>query len=579
MYVTKANGIMAVQSSDNVVAEELGGLMSKAEDGEIASIDYIGGQLRFIRNGLLYCYDPDTDKVTSYPAGDGAFDGTAVYCTNGTKSGYIWSAYDKDTDKGRIVASMSTDTGYSNPVTICETSGVVSRYLAPVLTEKGDWNIALNQENTQSGIHSLTWLCQEEKQDIRLVSAYVNENDVVNGLTGVDYVFTNTGDAAAHQMTAQITFADGTTVEKSVTVDAQPGETVSGTFYADFSQVDKGQNVRIAMFESGQQPKDENTVADVVEKNNLSLVGTAAEEAGKIKVTAYVTNKEKQSADADITLYGDKDKKNPLASQKGFMIPAGQTKQVVFTVEPELIQYNENQAAYLTLYAEAVGGDYDLADNVAYLALYQGEKVNANTEEKGMKEPVVKPEPTSLPTKTPEPQNTMPTKASNAIQKPAFTETPVPASTPMPNGTKVKDKKGVTYTITKSGQSKGEAAYTAPKSKKITSAVIPNTVKIGSTTYTVTSIRANAFKSCKKLKKITIGKEIKVIGKNAFYGCAKLKNIIIKTTKLTNKKVGAKAFAKLHKKVKIKVPKKKLSAYKKLLKKKGVTGKKQMIKK
>lgn len=81
------------------------------------------------------------------------------------------------------------------------------------------------------------------------------------------------------------------------------------------------------------------------------------------------------------------------------------------------------------------------------------------------------------------------------------------------------------------------------------------------------------------LSHVTIRKNIKTIGKNAFYGCGKLKNIAVKTTKLTKKNVGSKAFAKLHKKLKVKVPKKKLKIYKKIFREKGVTGKKQEIKK
>lgn len=148
-----------------------------------------------------------------------------------------------------------------------------------------------------------------------------------------------------------------------------------------------------------------------------------------------------------------------------------------------------------------------------------------------------------------------------------------------PVKTILKDSTGTTYTVTSSGSSKSEVAYTAPKNKKVTSVAIPDAVQLNGTTYKVTSIKANAFKKCKKLKKVTIGKNINAIGKNAFYQCTKLKSITIKTTKLANKSIGNKAFAKLNKKVKIKVPKKKLSAYKKLLKKKGVTGKKQVIKK
>lgn len=157
-------------------------------------------------------------------------------------------------------------------------------------------------------------------------------------------------------------------------------------------------------------------------------------------------------------------------------------------------------------------------------------------------------------------------------------DSPVTPSLQADNDTKLKDSTGAAYTPVNSGTSQKEVSYTAPKNKKITSAIIPSVVTIKGIRYQVTSIKANAFKNCKKLKKVTIGKNIKTIGKNAFYGCAKLSSITIKTAKLTSSSVKSNAFAKLHKKAKFKVPKKKLSAYKKLLKKKGVTGKKQVIK-
>ena len=53
----------------------------------------------------------------------------------------------------------------------------------------------------------------------------------------------------------------------------------------------------------------------------------------------------------------------------------------------------------------------------------------------------------------------------------------------------------------------------------------------------------------------------------------------IKTAKLKSKTVGKNAFAKINAKAKIKVPKSKLKSYKKLLKSKGIKGKKQKIKK
>ena len=91
-------------------------------------------------------------------------------------------------------------------------------------------------------------------------------------------------------------------------------------------------------------------------------------------------------------------------------------------------------------------------------------------------------------------------------------------------------------------------------------------VTIGSN---VTSIGANAFFNCISLKSITIPANIKSIGKKTFYGCRNLKKVTIKTTKLTVSKVGANAFKGIHKKAVMRVPKRKFSAYKNILKKKG----------
>ena len=66
-----------------------------------------------------------------------------------------------------------------------------------------------------------------------------------------------------------------------------------------------------------------------------------------------------------------------------------------------------------------------------------------------------------------------------------------------------------------------------------------------------------------------------MIGAKAFNGCKSLKTIDIKSTVLS--KVGAKAFSGINAKATIKVPKKKLAAYKKVLKGKG-QGKRVRIK-
>lgn len=184
-------------------------------------------------------------------------------------------------------------------------------------------------------------------------------------------------------------------------------------------------------------------------------------------------------------------------------------------------------------------------------------------------------------------------------------------------------KTGIAISVTK-GDKKNAALIAMDKKYAKGSLVIPDTIKINGTTYTITAIAKAAFKNNRKITKVTIGNNIKnveeeafsgcknlktvklgknittignkafyncsritsitipskvnKIGKQAFAGCKKLKKIVIKTIKLTSKNVGSKAFTGIPSKAVIKVPKSKLTAYKTLLRKKGVS-KKATIKK
>ena len=83
--------------------------------------------------------------------------------------------------------------------------------------------------------------------------------------------------------------------------------------------------------------------------------------------------------------------------------------------------------------------------------------------------------------------------------------------------------------------------------------------------YLITEINDKAFQKNKKIKNVTIGANVKVIGKSAFANCSKLNKIIIKSNNIT--KIGKNAFKGIKKNAVIIVPKKKLKSYKRLLKK------------
>ena len=142
-------------------------------------------------------------------------------------------------------------------------------------------------------------------------------------------------------------------------------------------------------------------------------------------------------------------------------------------------------------------------------------------------------------------------------------------------GAKAVDKKTkATYKVTTSNT----VQYVKASSKKAKTGKVPSTITVNGVKCQVTSIAPKAMKGNKKLKKVIIPSSIRTIGTQAFAGCKNLKNITIQTPYLTKKSVGAKAFKGISNKAVIKVPKKQLKAYQKLLKTKGVS-KKVKIKK
>lgn len=111
-------------------------------------------------------------------------------------------------------------------------------------------------------------------------------------------------------------------------------------------------------------------------------------------------------------------------------------------------------------------------------------------------------------------------------------------------------------------------SVTGAVKKSTTKLTVPSKVKYKNVTYKVTAVADKAFYKYTKLKQITIGSNVTKIGKYAFYGDKNLKSIQIKGKNL--KSAGKKSFTGIHKKAVVKVPKNKVSAYKKVLKNKGL---------
>lgn len=133
-------------------------------------------------------------------------------------------------------------------------------------------------------------------------------------------------------------------------------------------------------------------------------------------------------------------------------------------------------------------------------------------------------------------------------------------------GVKVNKKYSVgnyKYKITKADTSgKGTVTILGSTNKKLKKIKIADKVKIGGKSFKVTAIGSAAFKNYKNLTKVEIGKNVKTIGKSAFMNGRKLKEISVRGSSV--KQVGKDALKGIHKKAKLKCPKKQATKYKKL---------------
>lgn len=168
-------------------------------------------------------------------------------------------------------------------------------------------------------------------------------------------------------------------------------------------------------------------------------------------------------------------------------------------------------------------------------------------------------------------EETTPKEDATTQQPGGTTEGSTVSQSPKNGDTITDNKSNAKYTVTDTV--KKNVTYIAPVTIKAKTITIPATIKINGEIYKVTKIDKNALKGNKKVTKIVVGSNIQSIGDYAFSGCKKLKTIIIQSKKLTTKTVSKKAFKGIAKKVVVKVPKKKRTAYKKLLKKKGLSSK------
>ena len=607
VFISQSDGLTAVLDTDGQAIDALSELVMFSEDGNISSLDYVDGRIVCVSNGTLYSYDPSGGTAETYLAGESSFGSEIQYVSGGGKSGYVWSLYDEETEMGSIVASMRTEEGYSEPVTLYEKEGVIWRYISPILDEEGNWQFVANAEyvgestgTDGANSHSLLSIVKAPETGIALAGVSVDEKDVVDGKTGVDYFLSNTGDTAISELEVTITLGNGEQITEKVPVTILPGEDAAGTAYVDLSGVNTKQDIKISVVGEGQTDASGCTVEDTVGLSDISVTGTCEENGDDVIVTAVLTNESPADTEVSLSLFGDETMDTELTRSDLLTVKAGGSENVFLSVKKDVIQYNENNAAYLTLKANVADGDYNEDNNVAYVVLYE-EMPETGT---GETDDDTEVQPPSTETQTPGTGAQTPTTGTggNASQQSGSggsSSQTIPAASAsgstLPSVGTTLTAGTASYVVTTVGSA---VTYAKNLNTKATSAVVPASVKIGGVTYKVTSIGNNAFKNNKKLKKVTIGSnvtsignsafknctafkkvvipaKVKQIGKKAFYNCKKLRSLTIKTKKLTAKTVGARAFTKTgssnYAKLKVKVPKKKYTAYVKMLKKKGLS--------
>lgn len=569
-FVGESNQVKAVFDTNGNVFQEFAELMTEADDGTITSLHCASGKIGCILNGKLYQYDIVEKKLEAYDAGEDSFGGQVRYCRNGEKEGYIWSIYDQDTNTGKMMASMKTENGYSTPIILREEKNKMWRYFSPLLDEEGKWTVVTNVLDTESNRNELVYIEKEQQKKLEVDSASIDETDVVDGLTAVRYLVTNTEDVAVENMDIEIRMADGSKITKTIPIHLEPGESSAGTAYVDLSEVTGSQNASLCITAEGQDEKEENTLEVPVGRADIAVEASAEEKTNQVYVTVKLKNQSTTETKTDLILYADADKTKVMKRQNGIEVPENSEKKVTLTVDKNSIAYNENNAAYLTVYAEVKGGDSEEGNNTAYAVLYKSESNIPSESERESEAESTRESETAKESETV--KESEPSKESETIKQTESqqqTEDQMSSEKQPGMGETIRTR-DASYCVIQVGADGNEVKLEKLHNKATTIFGVPLSVrnKKGKV-FQVTEIGKNAFKKTPQLKKVIIGKNVRKIGANAFYGCKNLKNIKIKSTSLTKKSVGKNVFKGIHKKAVIKVPKKKLNDYKKILKGKG----------
>lgn len=126
-------------------------------------------------------------------------------------------------------------------------------------------------------------------------------------------------------------------------------------------------------------------------------------------------------------------------------------------------------------------------------------------------------------------------KIRNGIKIEKINETP---ETVYPEKGVVHTTNGISYKVSKSGESDGTVEIVLSENKSVKSIKVPDVVMIDGYSFRVTAVANGALSGCKKLKTVELGKNITSVGDKAFYNCTALTTVSASGVK----EIGSSAF-------------------------------------
>ena len=405
---TQTAQIGADKNNHMQVYDKTGAKISTLSDDTqngISGIEYQSGNIFYNVDGVMYKYNTDSGKTTSFTAGDSLFGSDAKYYSNGDKEAFLWESYDKEDDTTKLMVSIKTDQGFSEPVELYKEEGNIYRTMSALMDSKGDWDILANAYNTSEKLNTLVELSAKTKDEVDTETITVDEQDKNdNNETAVDFTVKNVSEKKLDHITVCIENEDGDMITKEVSVEIEPGQTVLGTTYMDLTAIKTSQDVKLYCKTDEQTVSENDKEKQEIGQADIELRSAFSEEDDKVKITLSAVNNGDKDATTTLHIYSDENNSKELYKSQQLNVKTGKAETIETTINKSEVIYNKNNAAYLRCYAEVEGGDYSKADNESYVILYK--KQESNNEPSSTENKPATPTTESKPTTTTEKKST-----------------------------------------------------------------------------------------------------------------------------------------------------------------------------